>query len=88
MKDPKALRQRIESAKADLARVEGERDALQKNTDEQMVQVRKILGCKKGEEKTSLAALKAKIAKDQEEIGALLDQAEQVRDGETEQVSE
>lgn len=82
MKTPAEIRERIESAKAELARAQGEQATLEKLATEQMAKVRELLGCKKGEEKAFLTKLRVQIEKDEAEVGELLDQAEAARDTE------
>ena len=79
MSTPAQLRQRIQEARDELARIEGEKAALQQQADTGMTKVRSLLSCKKGEEKAALAKLKAQIAKDEAEVVSLLDKAEALR---------
>ena len=48
--DVGAMKKRIESAKADLARTEGEQTALADRVEETVKKLRKSLGCKPGDD--------------------------------------
>lgn len=84
MSNPASIRKRAERLRGDLARAEGERDTLDGEIEAELKRLRKILGCKKGQERESVRDLKERIEADEEEAIRLLDLAEAIRDGEEE----
>ena len=84
MSSPQRIRARIEECRQDLARAEGETEALQREMDQDLTKLRKLLKCKPGKEKAAIKKLREKIAADQAKVEELLDRAEAVRDGESE----
>jgi len=67
------LRRKIEEAKAELARTEGERTSLSTQIEECVEKLREALDCGAGEEKVAMQELRDKIAADEEEIEQALD---------------
>ncbi len=82
MSNPDEIRARIEECRQELARAEGEKEALGGEVGDALVKLRELLGCKPGKEKASLKKLKQKIADDEAEVEQLLEQAEAICDGE------
>ena len=76
MSDIGKLRKRIERAKADLARTEGERAALNDRIEECVGQLREHLDCGAGEEKEAIKELRDKVDADEAELSELLDEVE------------
>ena len=81
MADPQALRERIAELREDLARAEGEEESLSGQVDERLRELRKVLGCKRGKEREALDTLRTKIEEGEEEVSALIDEAEEAREG-------
>lgn len=84
MSSPEEIRARIETCRQDLARAEGEAQAIQRDMDADLGRLRKLLKCEPGKEKVALNKLRQEIAKGEAEVEELLDQAEAIRDGEEE----
>lgn len=80
---PAETRARIERARGDVARAEGEASGLQAGIDEKLAKLRTVLACKAGKEREAIQALREANARGEEEVSALLDEAEAVRDGRT-----
>jgi len=78
------LRKRIEKAKADLARTEGEQGALLKQIEAEKEALRETLDCEPGEEKEAITALRKKIKADEVDLEELLDEAEKLAQGDPE----
>lgn len=78
--DPAEIRERLESAKRELARGEGELEGFRRESEQAKSRLQEILGCAPGEERKALAELQASIEADEREVVSLLDQAEQANE--------
>lgn len=76
MPDVAKLRKRIERAKAELARTEGERTSLNERIEECVDRLREHLDCGAGEEKAAIQELRSKVEADEAELTELLDEIE------------
>lgn len=74
------VRARLERAKRDLARAEGELAAAEKNREADRARLCEVLGCEPGGERVALAALEAKAKAAEDEVARLLDAAKRARD--------
>lgn len=79
MSDPAKIRERIAKTQAELARTEGEQSQIQEQIEQNLARVRELLGCKKGEEREALKALRDQVATDTATVEKLLDRAERAR---------
>jgi len=77
-----AIMRRIEVAKADLARAEGQQEVVEAEIESTVEKLRDLLGCKPGKEKAAMKALRAKLTEQEEELEAILDEIEAAKDGE------
>jgi len=71
------LRDKIKSVRQDLARAEGQEEALKSEIKQSMEKLREVLGCKPGKEKATLLGLRKSIAKDEAKLERLLALAEE-----------
>lgn len=74
------VRRRLEAARAELQRAEGEEAALKGQVDDGLKKLRELLGCKAGQERQALGKLREDLARDEAEVERLLDEAEAARD--------
>jgi hypothetical protein len=73
---PAEIKARLETAKRDLARAEGEHASYLKEAEAAKIKLREVLGCEPGKEREALAELQAEVEKDEAELARLLDEAE------------
>ena len=73
MSSVKQLRSRIEKAKRELSRMDGERDALSKQATQLSDELREVLGCEPGEEKAAIKELRKRVKDEEEALEAALD---------------
>lgn len=73
MASVKQLRSRIEKAKRELSRMDGERDALTKQARQLSDELREVLDCEAGEEKEAIKALKGRIKEEEQALEEALD---------------
>lgn len=78
-RDPQEIRDRIEQAKQELARTQGEEESLTKWVEKSLEELRKTLDCEAGKEREALEGLRAEIEADMEAVEELLDKADQIR---------
>lgn len=76
MRTPRQIRSEIQQYRASLAKIDGEREALEDQTKKAKKAMRKTLGCKPGGEQKAIEALRKKVAADQAELEELLDAVE------------
>lgn len=74
------VRARLEKAKRDLARAEGELAAADKDREADRTRLCEVLGCAVGSEREALAKLEAEAKAAEAEVSALLDSAKKARD--------
>jgi chromosome segregation ATPase len=80
-KDPlESARARVEAAKRELARAEGQIAAAEKEREADRARLCEVLGCKQGQEREALAELEEQAAAAEKEIAELLDGAKRARD--------
>lgn len=75
-----SVRARLDRAKRDLARAEGEVAAAEKDREADRARLCEILGCEQGGEREAIAHLESQAKAAEEEVARLLDAAKVERD--------
>lgn len=77
---PAAIRAKIARARREMDQHEATAEAQEAEIQAVRGKIRKVLGCKEGEEKKALAALQKRIKENQARVEKLLQEAEEIRE--------